>query len=502
MRRERSETSRLLSDRFEFIKETSGPFARTTLLHPFPSPAVASPGTLIVWHPFLFRYLPQETRKPRLLQDRKTVDRPKTRSMSTSVGGPLPTDGAGAGAGNGTAPPPLPIPPGIIITARAAHLAQTYIGVTSVLVALCTVTFCTRIYQRAIPVWKVGLDDYFIVAGFALTIADWAMLFPQMVPTPGIISFERGTNAGKHSWLAIPVWGMAMTCIKISIALTLLRVRGSERGWRIFLYTIMGVQSIYGVGNVFFDLLIACQPLAAAWDPFLPGGRCVSVEVMRAVSNLGSSINITTDVLLSLAPATFLRKLNRPLRERIFVCVLMGMGIFASASSIVKTVIIKDWGDPLAIDDWWAMGVSISTWTALEQLLGVLAACVPAMKGTFQKCLGAVGVSLTEPKSAQRSGYYPRNRGTGAGTDSGARDIAMSGTFTSLTANASRVGRRSSRARKEDVVVEYDEEVCIDLPEITRQCSTTKSAGSTGSLGHKSGHSRCPSAEQFPAHAL
>ena len=222
-----------------------------------------------------------------------------------------------------------------------------------------------------------------------LTVADWGMLFPMMVLSPGLISLERSTNAGKHSWLAIGVWGLSMTCIKISIALTLLRIQGKERAWRIFLYTIMAVSAVYGIGNTLFNLVIACRPLEAAWNPYLPGAQCVSTEVMRGVSNAGSAINITTDILLSLAPATFLRKLNRPLRERVFVCVLMGMGLFASVSSIVKTVIVKDWGDPNFSGDFWAMGVSICTWTALEQLLGVLAACVPAMKGTFQRCLGA-----------------------------------------------------------------------------------------------------------------
>ncbi|KAK4166907.1 hypothetical protein QBC43DRAFT_332107 [Cladorrhinum sp. PSN259] len=401
---------------------------------------------------------------------------------------------------NATTPPPELLPPGIIINERAAYLAQVFIVVTSILTALCTITFCTRIYQRIFPVWKVGLDDYFIVVGFALAIADWALLFPLMVPQPGLISFERGMNAGKHSWLAIPIWGLSMTCIKISIALTLLRIRGSERGWRIFLYTIMGVQAIYGVGNTVFDLAIACRPLSAAWDVFTPGGKCVSVEVMRAVSNLGSSINITTDVLLSLAPATFLRKLNRPLRERVFVCVLMGMGLFASVSSIMKTVIIKDWGDPTA-EDWWAMGVSICTWTALEQLLGVLAACVPAMKSIFQRCLGKVGVSLTESRS-QRAGYYPRNRGTGVSGGGGirsgvARDEVMSGTFESLaSADVARRAQRFSRAGKDDIMVEYDEEVGIDLPEMTRKTSTVKSAGSIGSLSHVGGHSRQDSEEK------
>lgn len=325
------------------------------------------------------------------------------------------------------------------------------------------------------------------------------MLFPMMVPTARLISFEQSTEAGKNSWLAIGVWGLSMTCIKISIALTLLRIQGKERGWRIFLYTIMGIQAVYGIGNTLFNLVIACRPLEAAWNPFLPGGKCVSFEVMRGVSNLGSSINITTDVLLSLAPATFLRKLNRPLRERIFVCVLMGMGLFASVSSIVKTVIVKDWGDPLTADDWWATGVSICTWTVLEQLLGVLAACVPAMKGIFQKCLGAMGVSLTV-KSQQRSGYYIRQGETGPGGLSrtgGERDPGA--TFRSQRGDEFRGEQRFSRARTGKEMM-YDEETCIDLPDISRNAST-KSLGDR-SLDHGRGDSRGHSVEQLPAHAI
>jgi hypothetical protein len=322
------------------------------------------------------------------------------------------------------------------------------------------------------------------------------MLLPMMVPTAGLISFEQSAQAGKNSWLAISVWGLSMTCIKFSIALTLLRIQGKERGWRIFLYTIMAVQAIYGIGNTLFNLVIACQPLEAAWNPFVPGARCVSIEVMRAVSNLGSSINITTDVLLSLAPATFLRKLNRPLRERSFVCVLMGMGLFASVSSIVKTVIVKDWGDPLAVDDFWAMGVSISTWTALEQLLGVLAACVPAMKGVFQSCLGAIGVSLTVNKSQQRSGYY-RHDGTGAIGASRTGHGDPTGTFTSQNGDQFGGGRRFSRQGKEMM---YDDEACIDLPDMSRTGSTKSLRGP--SLDHQQGSSRGQSVEQLPAHAV
>ena len=320
------------------------------------------------------------------------------------------------------------------------------------------------------------------------------MLFPMMYPHATVITLEQSTMAGKNSWLAIGVWGLSMTCIKVSIALTLLRIQSKERGWRIFLYSVMAVQAVYGVGNTLFNLVIACRPLEAAWNPFLPGAHCVSTEVMRGVSNLGSSINITTDVLLSLAPATFLRKLNRPLRERIFVCVLMGMGLFASVSSIVKTVIVKDWGDPFSVDDFWAMGVSICTWTVLEQMLGVLAACVPAMKGIFQKVLGALGVSLTV-KTHQPSGYYARQGGTGAGGQSRTGGDPLS-TFRSQKGDDFRAEHRFSRRGKEM----YDEETCIDMPDLSRQGST-KSAGE-GSLGQGHTDSRGHSVEQLPAHAV
>ncbi|KAL2169470.1 hypothetical protein VTG60DRAFT_6014 [Thermothelomyces hinnuleus] len=415
--------------------------------------------------------------------------------------------GASTGPGDGGAEAVQGVP----ISEHAAYLAQVYIGVSAVLLFLCLVAFVTRIYQRIRPVWKAGLDDYFIVAGFILTIADYAMLMPLMVPKAGLISLERSMLAGKNSWLAISVWGLSMSCIKISIALTLLRIQGKERGWRIFLYSVMAISALYGVGNTLFNLVIACRPLEAAWNPFLPGARCVLVQVMRGISNLGAGVNITTDVLLSLAPATFLRKLNRPLRERVFVCVLMGMGLFASVFSVIKTVIVKDWGDPNKQGDFWAQGVSISTFTVLEQLLGVLAACVPAMKGMLQRCLGAFGVSLTENKSHQRSGYYAAGR-SGTATGVGAVSRAGGGGGGGVGVGGGSVldptetyrshkggdHRFSSRRGKTDI---YDDETCIDLPDLSRPGST-KSVGDRSLDNGQGGSSREHSVEQLPAHAV
>ncbi|KAK3680607.1 hypothetical protein B0T22DRAFT_173171 [Podospora appendiculata] len=413
-----------------------------------------------------------------------------------------PNSTAGSPPTNSTAGPPIPL--GIPVSERAANLAQLHYGVTSVLLVLCVLTFGTRMYQRVVPVWKIGADDVFIAMGFILAIADWGMLVPIMVTSPGLLPLDRAVDAGKHSWLAIPIWGLAMTCIKTSIALTLLRIQQKHRAWRIFLFTVIAVQAAYGILNTFFNLVIACRPLAAAWDLSIPGGTCVSVETMRAASNVGSSINITTDVLLSLAPATFLRKLNRPLRERVFVCVLMGMGLFASVSSIIKTIIVRNWGDPATVDDWWAMGVSICTWTALEQLLGVLAACVPALKGILQGCLEKVGVSLNDSKANARSGYYARNAGrSGTGTGTGNAGLSQVGNEMQDMKPA-----RYPRGGAKEVDVEDDEE-CFDVAvaeeeEGVRVATPTKSTKSmrTGSGSFHRGGRGDLSAEHLPAQAV
>jgi hypothetical protein len=71
------------------------------------------------------------------------------------------------------APPPTDFP----VSDRAAYLAQVHIGVTAPILALCVLTFSTRLYLRARPVWNIGIDDYFIIVGFvSRVILHWPVI--------------------------------------------------------------------------------------------------------------------------------------------------------------------------------------------------------------------------------------------------------------------------------------------------------------------------------------
>ena len=153
----------------------------------------------------------------------------------------------------------------------------------------------------------------------------------------------------------------------------------------------MGPTRWYLVGNI----LLTFNQLAGWWDFTLaPTAQCTDADTVRIMSTTGSAINLVTDLCLSLSPVTFLWKLNRPMRERILVCLLMGTGLFASAASIAKAVIVLNWVH-VPGDDLWSMAVSIATWTVTEQFFGVMAACFPFLKPLVQRCLTHFGISLT-----------------------------------------------------------------------------------------------------------
>ena len=224
----------------------------------------------------------------------------------------------------------------------------------------------------------------------------------------------------KLAFFSIPVWGLAMTCIKISVAFSILRIKNTIR-WKVFLFSIVALQIAYGVGNFVF-LFTSCHPMEAAWNFYFPRENCLSMKVMRNASTIGTSVNVFTDIALSISPAFFLMKLQRPWKEKLLVCILMGLGLFASVASICKMLIVSlTWGDPNA--DPWAQAISIGTWTILEQFVAVFAACMPYLKNVVQRALGFIGIDLDTPSSD--SFHRPRH-----GTDASA---TVAGSVTSQT---------------------------------------------------------------------
>ncbi|CAI4218965.1 unnamed protein product [Parascedosporium putredinis] len=259
--------------------------------------------------------------------------------------------------------PPLPVL--IPISADSARGSRVYIGVTTPLLAIALATYALRMYVRMKPIWRVGWEDYFITVGVALMIVDYGFLFPEQFTSPTAITVATAHWAIRYAFIAIPIWGAAMATIKTSVAILLLRIP-LGRCWAAFCWSMIALQAAYGIGNTVY-LLLQCRPIEANWEPADLAGRggCLPVSAMVAASNAGSAVNISTDVLLSLAPAAVIWRLRAARREKLLTAALMCLGLLAAVSSIVKTVYVRAFA---VSPDPWAVAVRIATWTMLEQL--------------------------------------------------------------------------------------------------------------------------------------
>ena len=155
--------------------------------------------------------------------------------------------------------------------------------------------------------------------------------------------------------------------------------------------------------------LVGCRPFREMWD--LSGrvpGHCWPYHVNTASQITVQVFVVLTDWIFALLPISFLRKVQRPLRERVIIGFLMGLGVFAGAASIVKIqqiVAMKHVKDPDA------HMIAIEMWCSIEALTGFIASCVPCLRGPFQRVLEYIGVATTLPQSSTYTyAHYPGTR--------------------------------------------------------------------------------------------
>jgi hypothetical protein len=219
----------------------------------------------------------------------------------------------------------------------------------------------------------------------SLTIGD-----PHSVPSSAIIT---GAPLSVASEL-LSTWALAL--VKTSIALMLLRLLQTKI-WKRFLYAIVVVQTVTAV---YLTIMHAtrCMPLAALWDPMITNKRCWNQEAFRISLTIASVIVIATDVICALIPLTFLRKMSRPVRDRIVIGILLALGLVASAASIAKTVVIQHFGKDEDVDPI-SNGLAIALWAAVEEQLALIAACIPCLKAPLQRLL--VRLNFTSAKETR-----------------------------------------------------------------------------------------------------
>ena len=102
-----------------------------------------------------------------------------------------------------------------------------------------------------------------------------------------------------------------------------------------------------------------------------------------------SSIQVALDLIFSFIPITFIRKLNRPRREKVFMCVLMALGIFASLAAILRTMTLQTF---YTSTDLFRSSVTTTLLAVIEQQVAIIAATIPTLKNFMEQTLVKIGL--------------------------------------------------------------------------------------------------------------
>jgi hypothetical protein len=94
-------------------------------------------------------------------------------------------------------------------------------------------------------------------------------------------------------------------------------------------------------------------------------------------------------------PLTFIWTLRRPIRERILIGCLMGLGIFATATTIVRADRLR-----VEVEQTLFEHLYLAIWAKLELDAGIVAACAPCLKAPAEKFLRRLGILTSRASNA------------------------------------------------------------------------------------------------------
>ncbi|KAM7211422.1 hypothetical protein V8F06_013200 [Rhypophila decipiens] len=324
-----------------------------------------------------------------------------------------------------TGPPGPPGPPPVAPGPDVSIIGQ-FLSAAIFLYTVATILVVMRLYTRMRPTPHVGWDDGAVVLALIASGFQIGFLLAAIphgfgrhnfyLPIPSQIEAGRLLLVSQFPW----GWGVAFG--KISIALLLMRFKRTTP-WKIFLWIMIAIQVLSAMtANIIQGA--QCKPIEASWNPMIlmtdPTASCWDPNNVQASVYVMGAIAVTTDVVFALIPVSFLRKVQRPMREKVVLGFLMGLGVFSAAAVVVKLTYLGPFGksqDPLYDI------VPLATWSVVEELLGIIAACVPTLKSPFEKVLRRVGLLSTARRTGLGSGYVNAD---GDGVKSGSNSHYLS----------------------------------------------------------------------------
>ncbi|KAJ4366233.1 hypothetical protein N0V83_007869 [Neocucurbitaria cava] len=139
-----------------------------------------------------------------------------------------------------------------------------------------------------------------------------------------------------------------------------------------------------------------CKPVSSNWES-VPDVKCWDNEPIINYGWAVAAMYVIMDLVLSLMPIRLIRTLHRTTSEKILICGLMSLGLFATAVACAKMTTFTSFGkgDPMQAT------IMPSLWAKLEEEVGIIATSLPCLKRPAENLMKKMGLlkehELTRP---------------------------------------------------------------------------------------------------------
>ncbi|KAL1858354.1 hypothetical protein VTK73DRAFT_7841 [Phialemonium thermophilum] len=172
---------------------------------------------------------------------------------------------------------------------------------------------------------------------------------------------------------------------------------------------LVSVNVAMGLNALF--VWVRCRPVAKTWD-FGRQGSCWAPEVYPTYGMFAAGYSAAADFLLALLPWRIIWSLQMKAKEKFGVAIAMSMGIFAGATSVVKTMAIP----ALSSGDFTYHLTDLVIWGAAESAVTIIAASIPVLRTLFvHRSTAGGGISTVLRRQAHGCGTSESLPGTAVG---------------------------------------------------------------------------------------
>ncbi|KAK2804840.1 hypothetical protein FQN51_001482 [Onygenales sp. PD_10] len=270
---------------------------------------------------------------------------------------------------------------------------------------LALIAFILRMMAR-LPFFnggQFGMDDACMIVVMLFTIPFSAL--SVVLADAGLgkdmweVSFDDITHILYIYYFDESIYLAALTMTKISLHFFYLRIFPSKN-FRIAIYITMAATLAYGIAFILVSIF-QCDPIKSAWlrwDGTAPG-YCRNINMQGWMS---AALNIVLDLVTLFLPIRELSKLELWRKKKIHICLMFTVGSFVTIVSILRlrTLVLFATTHNLTWDY-----VELGYWSTIEIHVGIICACMPAMRSLFRRIFPKV-FSYTEHSKSGTFGTF------------------------------------------------------------------------------------------------